>query len=50
MSDGHVNKCKDCNKKDVNKNRGLKIEYYREYDRQRIDGRSNKAKKKLDKK
>jgi hypothetical protein len=35
MADGHVNKCKDCNKRDVIENRKSKVDYYREYDRVR---------------
>lgn len=37
MSDGHVNKCKECNKKDVTENRKLRQDYYHAYDRVRSE-------------
>ncbi len=35
MKDGHVNKCKECNKRDVIANYRANIEHYREYERKR---------------
>ena len=35
MGDGHVNKCKECNKKDVTENREKNLERIQEYDRKR---------------
>lgn len=35
MKDGHVNKCKECNKNDVSRHRSENIEKIREYDRNR---------------
>ena len=35
MPDGRVNKCKECNKRDVRNNRKKKVEYYRDYDKKR---------------
>lgn len=35
MADGHLNKCKSCNRKDVIENRQKRLDYYREYDRTR---------------
>ena len=35
MGDGHLNKCKECTKKDANEHRANNLEKIREYDRKR---------------
>lgn len=32
MTDGHLNKCKDCQKSDVRSNRAKRLDHYRTYD------------------
>ena len=49
MGDGHLNKCKDCNKKDVSLNRKDKIEFYTKYEvsRNKMDFRKEQRKQYL---
>lgn len=47
MADGHINKCKDCTKKDVTENREKRVEYYNAYDRVRTRDPERKAKRKI---
>lgn len=35
MSDGHLNKCKDCTRKDARETRDANLDYYLDYDRRR---------------
>ena len=35
MSDGHLNKCKACTRKDTKSARAARLDYYRSYDRER---------------
>lgn len=49
MADGHVNKCKECNKKDVRDNYSANNDYYRQYDKERLkDKNSPRNLKKLE--
>lgn len=43
MADGHVNKCKDCNKRDVRENRSKKRLQYSAYERKRFQDQERKA-------
>ena len=45
MADGHVNKCKECNKNDVIENREKRLYYYRDYDRKRGNRQTPEYKK-----
>lgn len=45
MADGHVNKCRDCNKKDVQRNYRRRKEYYRAYDAVRNRSKERTAKR-----
>ena len=44
MSDGHVNKCKECNKKDVQQNYRKNRDHYVEYERKRAQDPYRKQK------
>ena len=47
MADGHLNKCKDCAKKDVSSNYRENIDHYKEYERARA-GLAHRVQARLD--
>ena len=46
MADGHVNKCKECNKKDVRENYQTNNDYYSQYDKDRLADKSSERNRK----
>ena len=42
MGDGHLNKCKECNKRDVSENYRKRIAHYTEYERKRTQNKQRK--------
>jgi len=42
MGDGHLNKCKECTKKDVREDRKNKFEQYSEYEKNRYQSNENR--------
>ncbi len=46
MADGYLNKCKECTKRDVRKNRKMRVNYYRWYDQYRETTSHRRALKK----
>lgn len=45
MTDGHLNKCKDCTKRDTRRHRALRFDYYSKYDQKRYQEDGERRKK-----